>query len=199
MLARPARRATYHRALRSGELIPQNERELRRSEGSGTITELWGAEKLGRSEGSGMLIGDPLVEESSASSTDGELWRAENSFLGMRGTQLPMRSSRAENSLLRVRPITSSGEWRTHSSEWEGTPPLRRERQAQPWALESGELIPQNERELRRSAGSGMLKGDPLMRGAMLALPITSSGERRTHSSEWEGTQTLSRKRHAHR
>ncbi len=57
----------------------------------------------GRSEGSGMLIGDPLVEGSSASSTDGELWRAENSFLGMRGTQLPMRSSRAENSLLRVR------------------------------------------------------------------------------------------------
>ncbi len=117
MLARPARRATYHRALRSGELIPQNERELRRSEGSSTITELWGAEKLGRSEGSGMLIGDPLVEGSSASSTDGELWRAENSFLGMRRTQLPMRSSRAENSLLRVRPITSSGEWKTHSSE----------------------------------------------------------------------------------
>ncbi len=110
MPARPARRATYHRALRSGELIPQNERELCRSEGSGTITELWGAEKLGRSEGSGMLIGDPLVEGSSASSTDGELWRAENSFLGMRGTQLPMRSSRAENSLLRVRPITSSGD-----------------------------------------------------------------------------------------
>ncbi len=52
-----------------------------------------------------MLIGDPLVEGSSASSTDGELWRAENSFLGMRGTHLPMRSSRAENSLLRVRPI----------------------------------------------------------------------------------------------
>ncbi len=51
-------------------------------------------------------------------------------------------------------------------------------------ALGSGELIPQNERELRRSAGSGMLKGDPLMRGAMLALPITSSGEWRTHSSE---------------
>ncbi len=55
-------------------------------------------------------------------------------------------------------------------------------------ALRSGELIPQNERELRRSAGSGMLKGDPLIRGAMLAPPITSSGERRTHSSEWEGT-----------
>ncbi len=42
MLARPARRATYHRALRSGKLIPQNE--------------------LRRSEGSGMLIGDPLGE-----------------------------------------------------------------------------------------------------------------------------------------
>ncbi len=84
----------------------------------------------------------------------GEPWRAENSFLGMRGTQLPMRSSRAENSLLRVRPITSSGEWRTHSSEWEGTPLLRRERQAQPWALESGELIPQNERELPAQQGA---------------------------------------------
>ncbi len=72
-------------------------------QGERPITELWGAEKLGRSEGSGMFIGDPLVEGSSASSTDGELWRAENSFLGMRGTQLPMRSSRAENSLLRVR------------------------------------------------------------------------------------------------
>ncbi len=43
-----------------------------------------------------MLIGDPLVEGSSVSSTDGEPWRAENSFLGMRGTQLPKRSSRAE-------------------------------------------------------------------------------------------------------
>ncbi len=123
-------------------------------QGERPITELWGAEKLGRSEGSGMLIGDPLVEGSSASSTDGEPWRAENSFLGMRGTQLPMRSSRAENSLLRVRPITSSGEWRTHSSEWEGTPALRRERQAQPWALESGELIPQNERELPAQQGA---------------------------------------------
>ncbi len=139
---------------------------LARPTGERPITELWGAEKLGRSDGSGMLIGDPLVEGSSASSTDGELWRAENSFLGMRGTQLPMRSSRAENSLLRVRPITSSGEWRTHSSEWEGTPPLRRERQAPSWALEGGELIPQNERELRRSEGSGMLIGGPLGEGS---------------------------------
>ncbi len=67
MLARPTRRAAYHRALGSGELIVQNERELRRSEGSG------------------MLIGDPLGEGSNASSTDSELWGAENSLLRMRG------------------------------------------------------------------------------------------------------------------
>ncbi len=67
MLARPARRATYHRALRSRELIPQKERELRRSEGSS------------------ILIGDPLGEGSNTSSTNSELWRAENSFLRMRG------------------------------------------------------------------------------------------------------------------
>ncbi len=65
MLARPARRANYHRALRSGKLIRQNE--------------------LRRSEGSGMLIGDPLSEGSNASSTNSELWRAENSF--WEGTQ----------------------------------------------------------------------------------------------------------------
>ncbi len=52
----------------SGEqLIPRSERKLRRSEGSG------------------ILIGDPLGEGSTASSTDNELWRAENSFLRMRG------------------------------------------------------------------------------------------------------------------
>ncbi len=58
--------ATFY-ALESGELlIPQNERELRRSEGSG------------------MLIGDPLCEGSNASSTNKELWRAENSLFRMR-------------------------------------------------------------------------------------------------------------------
>ncbi len=55
MLARPTRRASYHRALGTGELIPQNDRELRCSEGSG------------------MLIGDPLGEGSTATSTDNEL------------------------------------------------------------------------------------------------------------------------------
>ncbi len=57
------------------------------------ITELWGAEKLilqnerglRRSEGSGMLKSDPLGEGSNASSTDSELWRAEKSTLRMRG------------------------------------------------------------------------------------------------------------------
>ncbi len=53
--------------------------------------------------------------------------------------------------------------------------------------------------KLRRSEGSGMLIGDPLGEGAMLALPTASSGERRTHSSEREGTQTPRRERHAHR
>ncbi len=48
MLARPTRRAAYHRALGSGELIPQKGRKLRCSEGSG------------------MLIGDPLGEGSNA-------------------------------------------------------------------------------------------------------------------------------------
>ncbi len=57
------------------------------------ITELWGAEKLilqnerglKHSDGSGMLISDPLGEGSNASSTDSELWRAEKSTLRMRG------------------------------------------------------------------------------------------------------------------
>ncbi len=44
MLAQPTSRATYHRALGSGDLNSQNERELRCSEGSG------------------MLIGDPHGE-----------------------------------------------------------------------------------------------------------------------------------------
>ncbi len=67
MLARPTRRATYHRALGSGELISQKGRKLRRSEGSS------------------MLIGDPLGEGNNASSTDNVLWRAEKSFFRMRG------------------------------------------------------------------------------------------------------------------
>ncbi len=61
-------KASSTRALEGGELIPQNERKLRRSDGSG------------------MLIDDPLGEGSKVSSTyRAKLWRAENSFLRMRG------------------------------------------------------------------------------------------------------------------
>ncbi len=63
------------------------------SNASSTYNELWRAENSflrmrgnsRRSEGSGMLIGDPLGEGSTASSTDNELWRVENSFFRMRG------------------------------------------------------------------------------------------------------------------
>ncbi len=56
------------------------------NQGERPITELWGAEntffrirgELRRSEGSGMLTGDPLDEGSNASSTNNELWRVEN-------------------------------------------------------------------------------------------------------------------------
>ncbi len=42
-----------------------------------------------------MLIGDPLGEGSTASSTDNELWRAENSFLRIEGTQMLRRERHA--------------------------------------------------------------------------------------------------------
>ncbi len=156
----------------SGEiLIPRSERELRCSEGSGKliddslwwreqcwldqqgewpITELWGVEKLGRSEGSGMLIGDPLVEGSSASSTDGELWRAENSFLRMRGNSDARKGAACSWVTLKVRGAMLAR-------------PTRRATYHR--ALGSGELTPQSERELRRPEGSGMLIGDPLWWG----------------------------------
>ncbi len=51
-------------------------------------------------------------------------------------------------------------------------------------ALEGGELIPQNERELRCSEGSGMLIGNPLGEGSNASSTNTSSGGRRSHSSE---------------
>ncbi len=58
-------------------------------------------------------------------------------------------------------------------------------------ALGSRELIPQN--ELRCSEGSGMLIGDPLSEGSnATALPIASSGERRTHFERELNTQEWS-------
>ncbi len=43
------------------------------------------ARPIRSSEGSGMLVGDPLGEGSNASSTDSELWGAEKLILHMRG------------------------------------------------------------------------------------------------------------------
>ncbi len=62
-----------------------------------------------------MLIGDPLGEGSNASSTDSELWRAENSFLRMRGNSDTQKG--AVRGAMLALPTTSSGERRTHSSE----------------------------------------------------------------------------------
>ncbi len=61
--------------------------------------------------------------------------------------------------------------------------PTKRERPiTELWGAEK--LILQNERGLRRSDGSGMLIGDPQVRGEMLALPTASSGEQRNHPSK---------------
>ncbi len=85
------------RALESGELIPQNERELQRSEGSG------------------MLMGDPLGEGSNAGSTNNELWGAENSFLRMRGN-----SKRSEGSVMLIGDPLGEGSnaSSTNSERW---------------------------------------------------------------------------------
>ncbi len=68
---RGAKLALPAQALEGGELIPQNERKLRRSDGSG------------------MLIDDPLGEGSKASSTYSKLWRTEHSFPRVRELRRP--------------------------------------------------------------------------------------------------------------
>ncbi len=61
-----------------------------------------------------MLIGDPLGEGSTASSTDNELWRAENSFLRMRGNSpfffLPWLSRKFPPNLSQVEFTVVTGE-----------------------------------------------------------------------------------------
>ncbi len=61
-----------------------------------------------------MLIGDPLGEGSTASSTDNELWRAENSFLRMRGNSpfflLPWLSRKFPPNLGQVEFTVVTGE-----------------------------------------------------------------------------------------
>ncbi len=72
---------------------------------------------------------------------------------------LPMRSSRAENSSLKVRGLR-----RPEGSGLLIDDPLDEGSKASSTSTSSGggELIPQNERKLRRSDGSGMLIHDPL-------------------------------------
>ncbi len=118
-----------------------------------------------RSEGSGMLIGDPLSEGSSASSTNRrpitELWGAEYSLYRVRGTQTFSRERLAHR-------------W---SSIAKGAMLARPSRRANYHrALRSGKLIPQN--ELRRSKGSGNTSS-------------TNSELWRAENSFREGTQTL--------
>ncbi len=65
--------------------------------------------------------------------------------------------------------------------------------------------LPTRCRDYRTSGNSEAQKGAACswvtlqVRGAMLALPTTSSGERKTHSSEWGDIHTLRRERHTHR
>ncbi len=64
---------------------------------------------------------------------------------------------------------------------------------ALPTSSGGGELIPQNERELRRSEGSGMLIDDPLGEGSKASSTASSGGgthsqnERKLRRSEGSG------------
>ncbi len=86
-----------------------------------------------------MLIGDPLGEVSNASSTNNELWRENNSFLRMRGNLDAQK--RAVCSLVTLYSEGSKASSTNKESDLSQS-------------SGGGELIPQNERELRRSEGS---------------------------------------------
>ncbi len=60
---------------------PIKESNLSQSSGERRTHSSKNERELRRSEGSGMLINNPLGKGSNASSTNSELWRAENSFL----------------------------------------------------------------------------------------------------------------------
>ncbi len=77
-----------------------------------TLSELWRVEKFRCSDGSGMLIGDPLGEGSNASSTNSELWRAENSSFRMRAQMLRLYHSFYSSSSKASDLLPSSGERR---------------------------------------------------------------------------------------
>ncbi len=146
MLARPTRRAW-------GYCDSSRER--------GTQLSAWERE-LNRSEGSGMLISDPL-------------WWGEQCWLDQPGARRAWGY------------CDSSRERGTQLSAWEGTQSLRRERHAHRWpsmvrgamlarptrrawgycdsSRERGTQLSAWERELNRSEGSGMLISDPLWWG----------------------------------
>ncbi len=77
-----------------------------------TLSELWRVENFRCSDGSGMLIGDPLGEGSNASSTKSELWRVENSSFRMRAQTLRQYLSFYSSSSKASDLLPSSGEWR---------------------------------------------------------------------------------------
>ncbi len=143
-------RRTTHSSEWEGTQMLRRERQAHRwpsgwgeqcwldQQGERPITELWGAEKLGRSEGSGMLIGDPPVEGSSASSTDGEPWRRRT------------HSSEWEELSYQWGAL----ERRTHSSEWVGTQMLHRERHAYRWPSNEGSNASSTYNELWRVENS---------------------------------------------
>ncbi len=121
----------------------------------------------------------------------------------LEGTQMLRREQYAHRWSSKVRgamltlPTRSSGERRTHSPEWEGTQTLRRERHAHRCPSKVREAMLALPAMLRweRHAHRWPSK----VRGAMIALLTRSSGEQRTHSSEWEETQTHIREWHSHR
>ncbi len=85
MLARPTRRTSYDGALGSGELILRNERELKRSEGSV------------------MLIGDPLVRGAMLALPTRSSGERRTNFSEWEGTQMPGRERHAHRWPSKVR------------------------------------------------------------------------------------------------
>ncbi len=157
-------------ALESRELNSQHERELRCSEGSG------------------MLIGDPLSWGSNASSTNEEsdliteLWGAKNSFLRMRGE---LRHSEGSGMIIGG-PSKVRGAMLTLPTR------LRREPHAHRWPSNvRGAMLALPTRRAIKQEGTKRPKN--------LRLLNDSFGEQRTQLSAWEGTQMLRREWHAHR
>ncbi len=155
--------------------------------------------KLRHSEGSGMLIGDPLGEGSNASSTDSEHWRV--------GERIPQNERELRRS--GVGPKAQTGAW--PAQIWERScvrnPTLRDFRKnaehsmcelTAGWILEKcpkSSTCTHHNMDFRKNA-------EHLMCDLTIYIfwECSMALERRTtHSLEWEGTQTLRRERHAHR